>query len=79
MLKGKAEDVNAFDPADDDKAPIHIIVTGNHEHKPELLSILVMYNADINLTTGKKGMTALHLAAEVRLLLELKLALVLAL
>ena len=73
MLKGKAEDVNAFDPADDDMAPIHIIVTGNHEHKPELLATLVMYNADINLTTGKKGMTALHLAAEVSLILHLEL------
>lgn len=55
MLKGKAEDVNAINPADDDMAAIHIIVTGKHEYKPELLSTLVMYNADLDLTTGKRG------------------------
>lgn len=69
MITTTGEDANAIDPNGGDYAPIHFIVTGKHKssRKPELLIALMIGNADIDLTTTRKGMTALHLAVKVSL------------
>ena len=72
LLK-KDKDANTVDANDVETdrdqgyGPIHYIVTGRRRFKRELLLVLFVYgNADLDLTTTQRGMTALQLAVEVR-------------
>ena len=67
-LSKKGDQTAALDCLDSEGyAAIHYVVLRGHRRKRELLEGLVIAGADVNFTTGgRRELTPLHLAVEVR-------------
>jgi len=66
LLKS-GEDANAVETdKEQGYGPIHYVFAGRHKEKRELLLTLLVYgNANLDLTTTKRGLTALQIAVQV--------------